>query len=193
MGWKTLKEHYGIRHLVQVKTHIDGIGGDRFIVIGTTSMYDLIVIRCSDGKIVKTNTFCNNVLQDYLNKMGRDGRAVVKELIDTEDRFNEDNLMDVYAIEEYEGRKRIVLKHAEKFGWPNVTTDGMLMSASNSFKTKDEAVEELLNASKLDAKKLATGFLDAYRTAFDKRLVLYKEIWNYLFTMLISRYKIIKK
>jgi hypothetical protein len=193
MGWKTLKEHYGIRHLVQVKTHIDGLDGDRFIVIGTTSMYDLIVIRCSDGKIVKANTFCNNVLQDYLNKMGRDGRAIVKELIDTEDCFNEDKLMDVYVIEEYEGRKRIVLKRAEKFGWPNVTTDGMLMSSSNSFKTKDDAVKELLRVSKLDAKKLATGFLDAYKTAFDKRLALYKEIWNYLFTMLISRYKIIKK
>lgn len=132
MGWKKIKEHYGIEHIVQVdcrRTYEDV----PCIFIGSPYISDLIVIRTSDGHILKRYTrdrHVNKLLFELQPKLDEDEKnGKLKQLIDEQDTF--ERLLPVYEIQ----KRKIVKMWCEHYGWPNVTTDGKLMY-NNTFVSK---------------------------------------------------------
>lgn len=66
MGWKTVKEYYGIKHIVQVRESKE-YGEEPMILIGSPYISDIIVIRPSDGKILKR--YKDNHINKLLNEL----------------------------------------------------------------------------------------------------------------------------
>lgn len=126
MGWKAVKDHYPIGHLVQVR--------DGRICIGSGYVYDLLHID-SDGSVAwgKLGPSDNHSdLQRYFAEMTADV-AKLRELIETPDAFARS--LVVYT---WDGGQ-IIEKRAEALGWPNCTHDGELMY-ENTFSTDKETV-----------------------------------------------------
>ena len=120
MGWKAVREHYRIEHLVQV---VPGKG----ICIGSPYVHDIIVISADRGEVVKRAEYFarNGNLARYLAEMDADPFKLA-ELVAAEDAF--ERSIPVFT---YEGGA-IIEKQCEELGWPNVTHDG-LMQYDNQF------------------------------------------------------------
>lgn len=124
MGWKNVKEHYRIGHLVQVT--------EKGICIGSAYIHDLIVIGL-DGAIKKrSEEFANTDLRQYRNDFTNDP-ALLKRLIELPDVFAKS--ITVYT---YEGGE-VIEKKCEELEWPNVTHDGQMMY-ENTFSTDKNKV-----------------------------------------------------
>lgn len=147
MGWKNVKEHYDIKHIVQVGVRRE-YGDEPCIMIGSLYINDIIVIRVSDAKILKRYTDGKGineklaVLQPRLDEDEKSG--VLKSLIDEEDKF--ERLLPVYCIDD--GR-HIVKMWCEKYGWPNTTTGGKLMYNNIFYSQLRAAKYRLLSMSKM--------------------------------------------
>jgi hypothetical protein len=121
MGWKNVKEHYRIEHLVQVR--------DSKIHIGSSYISSLIVIG-STGEIEnrhKEPWKTDKELRRYEQEMDSDP-AKLKELIESPDTFAKSTTVYTYRDAD------IIEKQCEELGWPNVTHDGEMMYA-NRFST----------------------------------------------------------
>lgn len=119
MGWKNMKEHYRIAHIVQVT--------EEGICIGSAYFHNIIVIGL-DGTIKKRIHSLNNEdLSRYLREMDADP-AMLRKLIQSPDTFTASVI--VYT---YNGAD-IIEKQCEMPGWPNVTHDGYIMY-DNTFST----------------------------------------------------------
>ncbi len=148
MGWKNVKEHYGITHYVQVS--------DKGICIGSGYVHDLIVISPADmprnwyDRADRTETKIGHNISilrptylgrgepfDGIVKAMADDPAKLRELIDTADTFAAS--ITVYTYD-YDGN--IIEKQCEELGWPNVTHDGMMMYENHVFETRREAVRK---------------------------------------------------
>lgn len=129
MGWKNIKDHYRIGHIVSV--------GEKGILVGSVYIHDLIVIS-HDGSSVEWGSIgrCdeNRDLSWYYAEMKADPDRL-KRLARTPDEFSK--AIPVYTFEEETGR--IVEAFCEEPGWPNVTHDGALMY-ENRFSTNREEV-----------------------------------------------------
>lgn len=147
MGWKKVKEHYDIKHIVQVDSRSD-YGKVPCILIGSPYISDIIVIRISDAKILKRyngSRFTNELLFELQPKLDEDEKnGTLKRLIDEQDTF--ERLLPVYNIQS----RRIVKMYCESYGYPNVTTDGQLMY-ENTFASQLRAARYyLLHRSKMN-------------------------------------------
>lgn len=116
MGWKSVRDHYRIEHIVQVT--------DAGICIGSGYIHDIIVISVDRGEIVKrydpgAGWSRNADLDRYQDEMDADPFKLA-ELVAAEDTF--DRSIPVYT---YEGGS-IIEKRCEELGWPNVTHDGVI-------------------------------------------------------------------
>lgn len=120
MGWKQVKEHYKIEHIV----HVTKEG----LCVGSGYIPNLIVIDPESGKIVKRPDWAtNDNIDRYIAEMDSDPEKL-KELIHAEDKF--ERSITVYTHDDGE----LLEKKCEELGWPNVTHDGMLMYG-NEFST----------------------------------------------------------
>jgi len=124
MGWKNVKEHYQIGHIVQVST--------KGICIGSPYIHDLIVIG-SDGRLIKQRDSLNGDLQRYQREM-EDDRETLQRLIEEPDVFTAS--IPVFT---YDGGE-IIEKRCEELGWPNVTHDGEMMFENTFSADKKEVV-----------------------------------------------------
>lgn len=145
MGVKKLKEHYNIKYIVQVYEYISK---PNTICIGSAYVHDLIELSM-DGKIIKVSSIVDRNRHDeaivkILNKLEADGPDLVAKLINEPDTFKD--LKPVYI---YSGG-RIYKKYCEEFGWPNCTTDGMLMYENTSFMKRGEAWEYAKKSTKIE-------------------------------------------
>lgn len=112
MGWKNVKEHYRIGHIVQVT--------EQGICIGSGYIHDIIVIA-TDGRVLKRyDERGNEDLRRYQQEIDADPDTL-RRLIETPDVFRAG--ITVYT---YEGGD-ILEKQCEDLGWPNVTHDGEVM------------------------------------------------------------------
>lgn len=128
MGWKTIKEHYQIKHHVQVTA--EGI------CIGSGYIHDLIVIG-PDGKVAKPyRERDNNDLARYQRDFDADP-AKLAELVGAPDTFAASITVYTYDSTTHE----IAEKQCEVPGWPNVTHDGEMMF-ENTFSTDRAQVVE---------------------------------------------------
>jgi hypothetical protein len=112
MGWKTLKETYGIEHIVTVH--------DKGICIGSSMVHDLIVINPTTGKLKYSQTFSDRIKETY-GKLIEAEPAELLSAINSEDKFSKD--LKVYAFDDH----GLVETLCEEYGYPNVTHDGKLM------------------------------------------------------------------
>ena len=125
MGWKNLKEHYRVEHIVHV------VDGD--ICIGSPYISKIIIIS-PDGVFKKRHTSGNNDLARIQSEMDADLPKLI-EIIASPDHF--EKTIPIFTFKGGEVRE----KHCEELGWPNVTHDGCLMYDNTFFTSKNEAVE----------------------------------------------------
>lgn len=125
MGWKTVKEHYQISHIV----HVD----DDSICIRSNMQPALIVIG-ADGELKKRYTDSDSEeLIRIQDEMDADP-AKLLELIQAEDQF--DKSVPVYTFDGCE----ILEKYCEFPGWPRVTHEGELMYPNLYSTDKDKVI-----------------------------------------------------
>ncbi|KQN09848.1 hypothetical protein ASE85_02620 [Sphingobium sp. Leaf26] len=118
MGWKAVRDHYRIEHLVQVTS--------AGICIGSPYIHNIIVISLDRGEIVRRwGTPHDGSLGRYLDEMDADPFKLA-DLVAQADVF--ERSMSVFT---YEGGD-IVEKQCEELGYPNVTHDGC-MQYENTF------------------------------------------------------------
>lgn len=127
MGWKNIKEHYRIGHLVQVT--------EAGICIGSPYVHDLIVISHT-GEVVKTgdHQYSNKDLCRYISEFNADPDKL-KTLASSPDTFSKS-----ITVFTYDGCE-IIEKQCEEPGWPNVTHDGQ-MQYNNCFSATRSVVIE---------------------------------------------------
>jgi len=113
MGWKNVRDHYGIKHIVQIR--------EGRIAVGTRYVHDLIRVEFN-GTVAWgcLRPSRNDELARYHAEMTAD-LAKLRELIETPDTFAAS--LPVYT---YDGGE-IVEKQCEEYGWPNCTHDGEVM------------------------------------------------------------------
>lgn len=127
MGWKNVKEHYRIGHIVAV---VDGC-----ICIGSDYVSDLIHIT-SDGKVEwgRLGPSRDDDLARYYKEMTADP-AKLRELIASPDTFARS--ISVFTWEEGN-----IVEHAcENPGWPNPTHGGRIQYAGSFSTDKEEVVQ----------------------------------------------------
>lgn len=147
MGWKNVKEHYRIEHFVQVTP--------AGLCIGSSYIHDIIVIRLQDddeGMFLKRYQGMggNKDLERYQAEMDAD-LVTLRELIRTPDTFTAS--LPVYTWED----GKILEKHCEEYGYPNVTHDGQMMY-QNTFSpsyhvTLDRAIKDAEAGVRLAAER----------------------------------------
>jgi hypothetical protein len=130
MGWKQLKEHYGIKHVVHVRKGM--------LLIGSEYCLDLIQIG-PEGEI------CVNSIVDDKSSLGqlvsvmRGEPDTVRRLMAEPDQF-------AVAIPVYSVVDGVLVKQlAESMEWPSVTHDGELMYENTHFATPETALREAKN------------------------------------------------
>lgn len=128
MGWKAVKEHYGIEHIVQVVP-------DKGICIGSGYVHDIIVIG-EDLSIMRMGYIGRGEPFDGWVRAMESDKDNLRELIETPDRFTAS--IPVYT---YDDDGNIIEKRCETPGWPNVTHDGCVMY-ENTFSTDRAEVVE---------------------------------------------------
>jgi hypothetical protein len=126
MGWKNIKEQFGIQHHVQVT--------EKGVCIGSGYVYDLVSIDRVTGKVYESNTFTGFLKEKYPALLVAAPEELVR-LIAEPDTFS--GSIPVYT---YEGAE-IIEKMCEVPGWPNVTHDGSMMY-DNTFSTDKAVVVE---------------------------------------------------
>lgn len=124
MGWKNLKEKFGIKHHVQVT--------EAGICIGSGYVHDLVTVDPATGCIRENQTFSSFLRESYPALLEAPAEEIVR-LIATPDTFAASVPVYTYAGGE------IVEKQCEAPGWPNVTHDGCMMY-ENSFSTDKSLV-----------------------------------------------------
>lgn len=112
MGWKAIKEHYRVKHIVQVT--------EKGICIGSPYVHDLMIISL-DGELLKgPSGTVNDDLVRYHQEMLEDP-SKLRDLASAEDTFS--TSIPVFT---YRGAE-IIEKQCEELGWPNITHDGAIM------------------------------------------------------------------
>ncbi|UXC93147.1 hypothetical protein EGM87_22900 [Sphingobium sp. RSMS] len=112
MGWKAVRDHYRIEHIVQVTS--------AGICIGSPYVHDIIVISIDRGEIIRRwGEPHRGELARYLEEMDADPFKLA-ELVAQPDTF--ERSIPVFT---YEGGE-IIEKQCEELGYPNVTHDGCI-------------------------------------------------------------------
>jgi hypothetical protein len=124
MGWKNIKEHFGIEHNVCV-TH-------KGVCIGSDYIHDLATIDINTGEVILF-TFRNFFRERYPALIDATKREVLS-LIKKPDTFKAS--LPVYTFDGGE----ILEKNCELYGYPNTTHDGSLMFDNTFFQDRTDAI-----------------------------------------------------
>lgn len=136
MGWKAVKDHYQIGHIVHMRP--EGL------CIGSGYISDLIVVG-PDGTLIKKHDGSSNKdLTRYQAEMLAD-TAKLRELLEKPDQFS--NSVPVYT---YDGAE-ILEKYCEALGYPNVTHDGDLLYENTFSADRDQVVRWAKRSAALGA------------------------------------------
>lgn len=136
MGWKNIKEHYKIDHIVSVS--------DKYIYIGSQYVLGIIKIdtkykTCKWGGSWSSS---NSKLDRYYSEMNSDLNKLF-ELYDMPDTFEKS--LPVYT---YDGSD-IIEEVCEVYGWPNVTHAGHVMWENTYSSSKKEVISWAKKNAKL--------------------------------------------
>lgn len=154
MGWKSVRDHYRIAHIVQV------VGHD--MLIGSGYVSDLIRIG-TDGTVVLNRIFSSQAdLCRYVYEMQADP-ALLLSLMARKDEF--ERSIPVYG---WSG-STIVEDACEEFGWPNVTHLGALMYDERFFLDRDDAIRRALSSARSRIGSWTERVEEAERMLADKK------------------------
>lgn len=124
MGWKNIKEHFGLRQHVHVT--------EKGVTFGSGYVPDLVSIDKTTGVVHENPTFAGFLRREYPAVLDATPEELVR-LIAEPDTFSAS-----IAVYTYEGAE-IIEKACEVPGWPNATHDGCLMY-DNTFSTNKALV-----------------------------------------------------
>ena len=130
MGIKALKREFKIGHIVQ---RLPGK-----IVIGSPYVSELIAIH-SEGIVSKSRSVQSGkdeIGQIYDALIGCDKAKLLKILNDPEIPI------DPKPVYTEATRGRVIKVYCEEYGWPNLTTEGVLMYDNIHFKRRSEALKD---------------------------------------------------
>lgn len=162
MGWKTLKQHFGIEHIVQVTEKGS-------ICIGSGYIHNLVEIDPKTGKVHGDDGFLR---QRYPELLVTAPAEIVK-LIEAQDVFGAS--VPVFTYRESE----IIEKRCEEPGWPNVTHDGCVMY-ENTFSTdKAKVIQWAHRSAELRVKytKEQISRVESDLAALQKQLAHDLDVW----------------
>ncbi len=158
MGWKNVKEHYQIKHIVQTS-------GD-MIFIGSSYVHNLITIGKDGGLMWGTmGPSHNDDLARYYEEMSADKNKLL-ELIAKPDSF--DKSITVYT---YDGGD-IIEKQCEELGWPNCTHDGLMMYDNTFSASKKKIIEWAKSNNKTAVEVLTERIADTLKELEDIKVLL---------------------
>lgn len=172
MGWKSLKEHYGIKHIVRVEP-------DKGICIGSGYVHDLIIVK-PDGSVHPNKVMgwskSNEDLTRYRTEMEADP-AMVRKLVEALDTFSKS--ITVYTYD-YDGN--IIEKQCEETGWPNCTHDGECMYEKTFSTDRAQVVEWARENLSAAVESCRSSIADAERELTERRqrLERYMAAWTKL-------------
>lgn len=124
MGWKSLKDEYGILHIVTAD--------DQAVHIGHLKDFRLASIDRGTGAIMGDQG--KSFLQTHYPRLAQASDEQRKTVMDRPDRFQ--RALPVYSVEYGE----IIKNECEQRGYPNVTKDGKVMYPGVFTDSFDEAV-----------------------------------------------------
>jgi hypothetical protein len=160
MGWKNVKQHYDIRHIVKI---VDGR-----LFIGSPYISDLIVVE-PDGTVTKTvERRRNDALTAIHDSIAADP-ATFRHLLATPDNF--ERSIPVFT---YEGSD-IIEKECEEYGWPNLTHDGCLMYENSFFAERADAVERAFENARAGVRLATRSVAEAQKTLDELKALLKSE------------------
>jgi hypothetical protein len=153
MGWKSVRDHYRIGHIVQV------VGDD--LLIGSGYVSDLVRIT-PEGRIVENRIFRREGdLGRYVDEMEAD-RPLLLDLMARKDGF--ERSIPVYG---WSG-STIVEDACEEFGWPNVTHSGWLMYDNTFFLDREDAIRRAILSARSRIESWAERVEEAQRALVEK-------------------------
>lgn len=125
MGWKTLKNAFGITHTVCVT--------DQGICIGSGYIHNILTINTTTGLIVENEATPGFVARTYPS-LASAKPADLLNLISAKDQFEASITVYTYT----DGT--VLEKQCERVGYPNVTHDGDLMYENHYSTDRNEVV-----------------------------------------------------
>lgn len=137
MGWKTLKEQFGIKHIVQVSNGC--------ICIGSGFVQDLVTINLITGLVSEDRAFPNFLPEEYPSLHSASPEMILA-AINAKDDFSASIPVFTYS------GSTIIEKQCEQLGWPNVTHDGEIMYENMFSVDRDQVVRWALNNLRLGVK-----------------------------------------
>ena len=125
MGWKALRDKYGIRHIVHVRPG--------YVCIGSPYVTELVKVNMTTGELIESPTFSGFLKREYPDLLAASPREVLG-VINEVDSFEKSEVVFTYA----DGKIHSLL--CEKVGWPNATHDGELMYENTFSADKGQVV-----------------------------------------------------
>lgn len=166
MGWKNVKDHYQIKHIVQVTS--------AGICIGSAYMHDIIIVGL-DGEIKKRygagGFRGNNDLERYQAALDADPDTL-RYLIEKPDSFAAS--LPVFT---YDGAL-IIEEACEAYGWPNVTHAGHIQYANRFSPDRDQVIDWAKANARSGIGWLNERVADAEAKLSEARMALAEQMTN---------------
>lgn len=144
MGFKAIKQHYDIKHIVAIYNE-EKYGG-ACICIGSGYVHGLIAINIETGKVFYSSLVTpgeNSEIGQLAARIKADEKnGVLRALIDEPDTFARN--LPVFTIDRWAVKAEL----CEEYGWPNTTHNGAIMYENTYFHTRAEAYAYLLKETK---------------------------------------------
>lgn len=168
MGWKNVKEHYRIGHMVAAD--------DEQVYIGSAYVSKLIIIP-KDGNVRwgELGSSGNDDLARYFSEMSADKTKLI-ELLDTPDTFSA--ALPVFTYRD----DAIIETVCEKYGWPNVTHAGQIMY-ENSFSSERDTVVRWAKQNALAGISMSDRSIASLTQSLDRERETRKECAGWLETL----------
>lgn len=128
MGWKAFKEHFGIKHQVQLD------GSSETLFIGSAYVHDIVAINTETGKFKESSALDGFIERNYPSLKEASAEEIIN-LISKEDSF--ERSLPVFTAVNGE----VLEMQCEEYGYPNITHCGRMMYENTFFKTREEAHE----------------------------------------------------
>jgi hypothetical protein len=157
MGWKTLKDHFGIQGIVQVC--------EKGICIGSGYIHDLAVVNPDTGVVTENSTF-SSYLKEVYPLLQKASAEEVLQVLNTPDVFQVS-----IAVFTYHGGD-IIEKQCEVTGYPNITHDGCLMYENTYDTNKQKIAQRAKQNAQLGVKYTRKAVAEAEKELARKRCEL---------------------
>lgn len=154
MGWKAVKEHYGIEYDVQTR--------GRDLIIGSGYVPDLLTIS-PEGNILRNSAAHTYRKLDDLEDALRSDKANLVALLRSPDVF--ERAIPVFTFE----NGTIIELACEEPGWPNVTHDGRMQYENLFFATRSEAARAALASAESAVEGYAEMVAEAEKALAEAR------------------------